>query len=138
MAEAVFADTVRREGLAHRVQVSSAGTGSWHVGEPADPRAAETLRRAGYACEHVAAQVGSRHLSADLLVALDHGHLTTLRRLVTEPERVVLLLRSFDPAAGRNLDVPDPYYGGKHGFDQVLTMIRAAVPGLLRWVRDRL
>jgi protein-tyrosine phosphatase len=137
MAAVVFADAVRREGLAHRVQVSSAGTGSWHIGEPADSRAAETLRRAGYACDHVAVQVGSQHLSADLLVALDRGHLAALRRLVTEPERLVLL-RSFDPAAGRNLDVPDPYYGGKHGFDQVLTMIRAAVPGLLTWVRDRL
>jgi protein-tyrosine phosphatase len=137
MAAIIFADAVRRAGLAHQVQVSSAGTGSWHVGEPADPRAVKTLRRAGYACEHVAAQVGSRHLSADLLVALDHGHLAALRRIVAEPGRVVLL-RSFDPAAGRNLDVPDPYYGGKHGFDQVLTMIRAAVPSLVTWVRDRL
>src|SRR5262249_47884786 len=137
MAEVVFADAVRREGLAHRVRVSSAGTGSWHVGEPADPRAADTLRRAGYACAHVAEKVGSRHLSADLLVALDRGHLAALRRMVAEPDRVALL-RSFDPAAGRDLDVPDPYYGGKRGFDHVLTMIRAAVPGLLTWVRERL
>jgi protein-tyrosine phosphatase len=137
MAAIIFADALSREELAHRVQVSSAGTDSWHVGEPADPRAAETLRRAGYACEHVAAQVGSRHLSADLLVALDYGHFAALRRMVPEPGKVVLL-RSFDPAAGRNLDVPDPYYGGKHGFDQVLTMIRAAVPGLITWVREQL
>lgn len=136
MAEVVFAEALRREGLAHRVQVSSAGTGAWHVGEPADPRAAETLRRAGYVCEHVAAQVGPQHLSADLLVALDYGHLAALRRLVAEPDRVVLL-RSFDRAAGKNLDVPDPYFGGKHGFDQVLNMVRAAVPGLLAWVREQ-
>jgi protein-tyrosine phosphatase len=137
IAEAVFTEALRRAGLAHQVQVSSAGTGNWHVGEPVDPRAAEALRRAGYACEHVAVQLGPRHLSADLLVALDYGHLVALRRLVAEPDRVVLL-RSFDRAAGRELDVPDPYFGSKHGFDEVLSMVHAAVPGLLAWVRERL
>ncbi|MBV8540417.1 MAG: low molecular weight phosphotyrosine protein phosphatase [Pseudonocardiales bacterium] len=137
MAETVFAEALRRDGLAHRVQVNSAGTGAWHVGGPADPRAAEALRRAGYPCTHVAAQLGSRHLSADLLVALDYGHLAALRRLVAEPGRVVLL-RSFDQSAGGDLDVPDPYYSGTRGFDDVLGMVRAAVPGLLGWVRDRL
>ncbi len=137
MAEIVFTDALCKEGLAHRVQVSSAGTGAWHVGEPADPRTAEVLRRAGYACEHVATQVGVAHLSADLLVALDCGHLAALRRLVRDPERVVLL-RSFDRTAGRDLDVPDPYYGGRYGFGDVLSMVREAVPGLLAWVRERL
>jgi protein-tyrosine phosphatase len=136
IAEIVFADALRREGLADRVRVSSAGTGGWHVGNPADPRTTETLRRAGYPSKHVAAQLGAQHLSADLLVALDTGHLATLRRLVAEPQRVALL-RSFDRAAGQALDVPDPYYGGEHGFDDVLSMVRAAVPGLLAWVRER-
>ena len=135
MAEIVFADAVRRDGLADRVRVSSAGTGGWHVGNPADPRTAETLRRAGYTREHVAAQLGAQHLSADLLVALDSGHLAALRRLVAESQQVVLL-RSFDKAAGQALDVPDPYYG-EHGFDDVLSMVRAAMPGLLAWVRER-
>ncbi len=137
MAEVVFAEALRQEGLDHRVRVSSAGTGNWHVGGPADPRTADTLRRAGYECAHVAAQLGAAHLSADLLVALDSGHLAALRRLVPDPARVVLL-RSFDPAADRDLDVPDPYFGGEHGFDDVLAMVRAAVPGLLAWVRERL
>ncbi len=137
MAEIIFVDALRREGLADRVRVSSAGTGAWHVGHPADPRTAETLHRAGYDCTHVAAQVGEQHLSADLLVALDSEHLATLRRLVAQPQRVVLL-RSFDPAAGANLDVPDPYFGGNHRFDDVLGMVRAAVPGLLAWVRSQL
>ncbi len=137
MAAMVFADALRREGMAHRVRVSSAGTGDWHVGNPADPRTVEALRRAGYRCEHVAAQLGAQHLSADLLVALDYGHLAALRRVVHDPERVALL-RSFDRAAGRDLDVPDPYFGGKYGFDDVLSMVHAAVPGLLAWVRERL
>ncbi|MFN2494478.1 MAG: low molecular weight protein-tyrosine-phosphatase [Pseudonocardiaceae bacterium] len=137
MAEIVFADALRREGLHDRVRVSSAGTGDWHVGAPADPRTAETLRRAGYDCTHVAVQLGPQHLSADLVVALDSGHLAELRRLVRDPERL-RLLRSFDPAAGGDLDVPDPYFGGEHGFDEVLGMVHAAMPGLLAWVRERL
>jgi protein-tyrosine phosphatase len=137
MADIVFADALRREGLAHRVRVSSAGTDAWHVGEPADPRTTETLCRAGYDGKHVATQIDTQHLSADLLVALDSGHLAALRRLVAKPERVVLL-RSFDPAARGNLDVPDPYFGGEYRFDEVLDMVRAAIPGLLAWVRSRL
>ena len=137
MAAAIFADVLRQEGLVDRVRVSSAGTAPWNVGNPADPRAAEALRRAGYDCTHTAAQLGAQHLSADLLVALDYGHFTTLRRMVRDPERVVLL-RSFDRAAGRDLDVPDPYFGGEAGFDEVLRMVHAAMPGLVAWVRERL
>ncbi|SDC97839.1 arsenate reductase/protein-tyrosine-phosphatase family protein [Actinokineospora iranica] len=47
------------------------------------------------------------------------------------------LLRSFDPAAGPDLDIPDPYYGGAEGFTEVLAMVEAATPGLLAWVRQR-
>src|ERR1700742_2558216 len=61
MAEKMFADQLRRRGLADAVRVSSAGTGNWHVGEPADARAAGVLHAHGYACDHRAAQVGTDH-----------------------------------------------------------------------------
>lgn len=137
MAAAVLRTHLRREGLDGRVRVTSSGIGSWHVGEPADPRTAETLRAAGYPTEHVAAQIGPADLAADLLVALDSGHAAALRRQVHDPGRV-RLLRSFDPNADGNPDVPDPYFGGENGFDEVLDMIHAAVPGLLAWTRQRL
>jgi protein-tyrosine phosphatase len=134
MAAAVFAERVRQAGLADRVRVSSAGIGPWHVGEPADPRAARTLAAHGYPTEHVAAQVDDDHLAADLLVAMDSGHEKALRALVGDHVR---LLRSFDPAAGDELDVPDPYYGGPDGFGDVLGMVEAAMPGLLAHVTER-
>jgi protein-tyrosine phosphatase len=59
-----------------------------------------------------------------------------LQAMVSEPDRV-RLLRSFDPDAPDGAEVPDPYYGGPEGFTEVLTMIRAAMPGLLDWVRSR-
>lgn len=137
MAATVFGEHLRQAGLADQVRVSSAGTGSWHVGKQMDPRAADTLHRAGYPYRHIAAQVGAEHSGADLLVALDSGHARALRPLVDDPERV-RLLRSFDPAVDGEADVPDPYYGARGGFDEVLDMIEAAMPGLLDWVRERL
>ncbi|MGW5125830.1 low molecular weight protein-tyrosine-phosphatase [Streptomyces sp. NPDC004069] len=136
-AALVFAERLRREGLTDTVRVSSAGIGPWHVGEAIDERAGEVLTRHGYPARHVAAQVGAEHLDADLLLAMDRGHEKSLRRLVDEPSRV-RLLRSFDPEAIGDLDVPDPYYGGPEGFEEVLAMIEAATPGLLDWVRERL
>lgn len=135
MAALVFRDHLLREDLDGEVRVSSAGIGPWHEGEPADPRAARMLRSAGYSTEHTAHQLDAGHLGADLLLAMDSGHYAVLREEADEPERV-RMFRSFDPSADGDLDVPDPYYGGKNGFADVLAMIEAAMPGLLDWVRE--
>jgi protein-tyrosine phosphatase len=137
IAEKVFAHEVEQAGIADRVKVTSGGTGSWHVGDPADPRAAALLAEHGYVDAHVARQVDDELLDAGLLVALDPGHLRALRRIAPDPERV-RLLRSFDPDAPADAGVPDPYYGGPDGFTEVLTMVRSAMPGLLEYVKARL
>ncbi|MGQ0575576.1 MAG: low molecular weight protein-tyrosine-phosphatase [Pseudonocardia sp.] len=137
IAEKVFVAELERAGLAGRVHVTSAGTGGWHVGNAADHRAAALLRAHGYPPAHVARQLDAELLSADLLVALDHEHRRILQGKVPEPERV-RMLRSFDPGAPPGAEVPDPYYGADDGFGEVLTMVRAAMPGLLAWVRAQL
>lgn len=134
MAEKVFVHELEQAGLSGFVQVTSAGTGNWHVGSPADERAAAILRAHGYPDAHVARQVDAEQLGADLLVALDNTHRRSLQSMVPERDRV-RLLRSFDPAAAPGADVPDPYYGDEDGFAEVLTMIKRAMPGLLDWVR---
>ena len=134
IAEKVFRHELERAGLADRVEVSSAGTGGWHVGSPADDRAAALLRAHGYAHKHTARQIDAEQLSADLLVALDNEHRRTLQAMVPEPDRV-RLLRSFDPASPPGAEVPDPHYAGEDAFDAVLAMVRAAMPGLVGWVR---
>ena len=140
MAEKVYATVLDREGLADRVQVSSAGTGPWHAGEPADERAAEVLRRHGYPADHVARQVNPNHLGADLLLAASPEHVAALTRVLGRDDaaRRVRLIRSFDPAAPAGAELPDPYYGGDGGFDEVLAMVEAAMPGLLEWTRAQL
>ncbi len=134
IAEKVFVHELERAGLAGEVRVSSAGTGGWHVGDPADQRAAALLRAEGYPDDHAARQVDAEQLSADLIVALDNSHRRALQAMVPERDRV-RLLRSFDPTAPEGAEVPDPYYGDDAGFAEVLAMVRAAMPGLLDWVR---
>lgn len=140
IAEKVYATTLDRAGLADRVQVSSAGTGPWHAGEPADARAVEVLRRHGYPTDHVARQLNPNDLDADLLLAASAEHVAALTRVLGRQEAAerVRLLRSFDPNAPTGAELPDPYYGADDGFDEVLAMVEAAMPGLLDWTRDQL
>lgn len=130
VAEKVFRARLAEAGLTDAVQVSSAGTGPWHAGEPMDRRAAATLRDRGYDTRHTARQVDRGQLAADLLVAATSDHVRDLVRSGADPEKVVLL-RAFDPDAPEDAEVPDPYYGGPGGFDEVIDMVEAAMPGLL-------
>lgn len=136
MAALVFGEHLRRSPFAGQVRVTSAGTGAWHLGEPADPRAAELLAAHGYPTEHTASDLDKDRAGADLFVALDSGHRRVLLRRIGDASRV-RLLRSFDPAA-TDLEVPDPYYGDRGGFEAVLAAVEAAMPGLLAWIGQRL
>ncbi|MFC5214052.1 low molecular weight protein-tyrosine-phosphatase [Streptomyces coerulescens] len=140
MAESVFRARVEEAGLDDRVEVDSAGTGGWHEGDPADPRTVSVLEEHGYDGGHTARQFQpSWFARLDLVIALDTGHLKALRRLAPSPEDAakVRMLRSYDAAAGDDLDVPDPYYGGRDGFEECLDMVEAASTGLLAAVREQ-
>jgi len=140
MAESVFRARVAEAGLDGLVEADSAGTGGWHEGDPADPRTVSVLEEHGYDGGHTARQFQpSWFARLDLVIALDAGHLKALRRLAPSPEDAakVRLLRSYDPAAGDDLDVPDPYYGAMDGFEECLEMVEAASTGLLTAVREQ-
>ena len=138
MAEKMFAEQLRRRGLGDAVRVTSAGTGNWHVGKCADERASRVLRAHGYPTDHCAAQVDADHLAADLVVALGRNHARMVRQLGADADRI-RMLRSFDPRSGAHAaDVDDPYYGDPQDFEEVFTVIEAALPGLHQWVDERL
>lgn len=138
MAEKMFTQQIRERGLAARVRVTSAGTGDWHVGADAHDRAKRVLRERGYTSEHRAAQVGADHLNADLVVALARNHVRLLTEMGVSPGRV-RMLRSFDPRSGAHpIDVEDPYYGDHNDYVETFAVIEAALPGLHKWVDDRL
>ncbi|MGH3389562.1 MAG: low molecular weight protein-tyrosine-phosphatase [Actinomadura sp.] len=136
MAESVLRHHVEKEGL--DVEVDSSGTGGWHVGDGADDRTVRALRQAGYGSAHIARRFEPVWFGTyDLIVALDDGHLRALRSMAPDAaaRTRIRLLREFDPDAGDDLDVPDPYYSGRTDFEYVLELVEAAVPGLLDEIR---
>jgi protein-tyrosine phosphatase len=138
-AEAVMRHLVAEAGLDGAVKVDSAGIGDWHVGEPPDERSAAVGRRRGMPLSGEARQWRRVDFTRfDYVLALDRGHLRALRALAPDPAAAarVRLLRSFDPVASGDLDVPDPYYGGPEGFEEVFDMCLAACRGLLAHIRE--
>ncbi|MEX1141609.1 MAG: low molecular weight protein-tyrosine-phosphatase [Thermoleophilaceae bacterium] len=139
-AEGVMGDLLRRDGLEEAVEIDSAGTGSWHVGHPPDERATGAAAGRGIELAGHARQVDrSDFESFDLLLAMDRANLEELRALAPDADARdrVRLLREYDPeaiAAGE-LEVPDPYYGGDDGFEEVLDLVARACEGLLDEVR---
>lgn len=133
MAEVVLREHAARRGLADRIATGSWGTGDWHVGQGADERAVAALDRAGLdGTAHRARAIdGFAAAEADLLVALDTGHLDALRLLRPDAGERLVLLRAFDPDADGEQEVPDPYWSGPEEFDRVLAMITRSVDGLL-------
>ena len=125
MAHVVLEARIREAGLTGLVEVASSGTGDWHVGDPMDRRAAATLAAAGYdASRHRARQFATTwHDEFDLVLAMDAQNLADLVSTgSTTGEGRVRLFRDFDPVDPGG-EVPDPYYGGDSGFEEVLTMV---------------
>lgn len=131
MAAAVLRQALAEAGLADAVEVTSAGTAGYHVGDPADPRARAALRRRGYDDTHTARCLTAADLAAaDLVLAMDAANVRDLRRLAATPEDAakVRLLRGEG-------EVPDPYHDDT--FDQALDLIEAAVPLIVDELRTR-
>lgn len=135
MAEVMFRDAIEQAGLSRFVRVRSCGIGGWHIGESADRRAVAELRNAGHdGSMHRAAQLSKKHRSANLFVAADKGHVHDLTARGIPAERI-RLLRSFDPQAGADVNLADPYYGDATDFALTRQHIEEAIPGMLSWVK---
>jgi protein-tyrosine phosphatase len=139
-AEGVFRKLVHDEGLEDQIEIESAGTGGWHVGEPPDTRASEAARRRGIELDGAARQFSAADFDRfDLILAMDAENRRELLRVAPDDEAraKVRLFREFDPASNGepDLDVPDPYFGGEQGFEHVLDLVDAAARGLLDELR---
>ena len=135
-AHGVFQHKVSMAGLDHLVAIDSCGTGGWHVGKPPDTRASAAAALRGYDLSELRArQVTARDFEQfGYILAMDDSILEDLQALAPANYRGQLaMLLDFAPGlTGRA--VPDPYYGGKHGFDEVLDLVEAASEGLLEAV----
>ncbi len=142
-AEGVMRHKLRAAGLGDDVDVESAGTGGWHVGHPPDERAT-----AAAAARRIELTGAARRFEADdfddfdLIIAMDRQNLEDMRVLAPHAaaEGRLGLLREYDPLAvdAGDLEVPDPYYGGGEGFEEVLDLVDRACDGLLAEVREAL
>jgi protein-tyrosine phosphatase len=132
-AEATMRKLVADAGLSDEVEVSSAGTGSWHLGDPPDSRAARAAAARGIELSGTARLVDEADFDAhDIVVAMDRSNrdeLLALAPSVDAQAKVRLLLS--DPER----DVPDPYYGGADGFDRVLDVVDEGCRALIEEIQ---
>jgi protein-tyrosine phosphatase len=137
-AEAVMRHLVAQEGRETRIAIDSAGTGDWHVGDPPDRRARAVGAARGIPLSGTASQFTAADFARyDHVLAMDRSNRDDLLRMAPGPaERAkVRLLRSFDASAPPDADVPDPYYGGARGFEEVFEICERACRGLLDHLR---
>jgi len=140
-AEGVLRHKLGDAGLSANVDVESAGTGGWHVGDPPDGRATAAAAARGIALDSRAQRFEAFHFEDfDLILAMDRENLSDMRALAPHAaaEGKLRLLREFDPLAveSGDLEVPDPYFGGEDGFEDVLDMVDRACDGLVAAIRE--
>ncbi len=126
---------VKEAGLGDRIAIESAGTGDWHVGGARDRRSRAVGAARGIPLEGAAQQfTGSDFERFDHVLAMDRANRDELMRLARDDRdrAKVRLLRAFDPGAPSDAEVPDPYYGGARGFEEVFDICEHACRGLLQ------
>ena len=139
-AEGVMRSLIERDGLEGEIAVDSAATGDWHVGHSPDRRASAAALARGVTLQGSARQITAADFARfDLILAMDRSNESDLRLVAPDEagRAKVRLLREFDPASdGADVEVPDPYYGGADGFDEVFDLVLAACEGLLAEIRS--
>jgi protein-tyrosine phosphatase len=137
-AEAVMRHLVVGAGLEKQILIESAGTGDWHVGQPRDKRSRAVGEARGIPLSGVAQQfVPASFDRYTHVIAMDRSNRDELLKMARGPEdrAKVALLRAFDPTAPRDAEVPDPYYGGPGGFEEVFDICDRACRGLLEQLK---
>jgi protein-tyrosine phosphatase len=135
LAQGVFEHLATARGVRSQFTVESCGIGGWHAGDPPDPRAADVARRNGVQLRSRARQLDpkSDFERFDLLLAMDRRNLRGLTQAGCSESRARLFL-SFAPSPIADPfahEVPDPYYGGPEGFEEVYRLVHAGAEGLL-------
>jgi protein-tyrosine phosphatase len=138
MAEGVFRRVIKEEGVAHLFEIDSAGLGDWHVGQAPDTRAQSAARRRGIDISGQSARqvTHADYTRFDLLLAMDGSNFAELTQHAPKDARhKIRRLLDFAPHTGTQ-DVPDPFFGGREGFDHALDLIEHAARGLLAELLD--
>lgn len=140
LAESMFRHQVREREVEHLFEVDSAGTAAYHIGHPPDARSVATARSRGVHVDGAGRQIEPRDLDRfDYVLVMDRENLAAVERLQHRHrgKAAVHLLREWDPEAPGE-DVPDPYYGGERGFEEVHDIVERSCAALLDHLLDRI
>ncbi|MEM0938897.1 MAG: low molecular weight protein-tyrosine-phosphatase [Bacteroidota bacterium] len=136
MAEAIFNHQVKKKGLMNYFLADSAGTANYHIGEDPDPRTIETVEKHHIAINHKGQQFEKMHAKAyDYLVAMDSSNRANMKIRLGNENKHIYLLREFDPKGYG--DVPDPWYGGLKGFDEVYHILDRSIKEFMEFLQKK-
>jgi protein-tyrosine phosphatase len=133
LAEAIFKHKVKQQGLEKWVEADSCGTSNYNVGDLPDPRTIANATRNGVSIEHCGRQLCVDDFdSFDYILAMDHNNYNNILRvaITEEVKNKVTMMREFDPHGMG--DVPDPYYGGEKGFQEVFDILDRTMDSFLK------
>ena len=134
MAEAIFNHKIKEIGLEGQFKGDSAGTSNYHIGEDPDPRSVETIEKNSIRISHKGKQFESKHAEeVDYLVAMDSSNRANMQITLANADKHVYLMREFDPKG--HGDVPDPYYGGINGFDDVYDILSRSIDDFIDFLK---
>jgi protein-tyrosine phosphatase len=135
-AEGVFRHMILEAGLGGAIESASAGTHGYHIGDPPDPRTMAAAKRRGFdlSAQRARKVKAEDFHTYDLILAMDREHFAHLESLRPNTARAEVKLFLDYHSERKHKDVPDPYYGGPDGFEDVLDMIEQATKNLLRQV----
>ncbi len=138
-AEEIMRTFVKREGLEHQIEVDSAGILSYHEGELPDSRMRMHAYHRGYELTHLSRPVCTEDFfEFDLIIGMDDRNIQDLKDRAPSPETELKIHRMTDYCRNKQVDyVPDPYYGGASGFENVLDILEDACEGLLEEIREQ-
>ena len=138
LAEAIFNQMIQEEGLTQEISCDSAGTGDWHVGELPDPRTREVAQLYEVPLDHRGRQFSPTDFASyDYIIAMDQKNKADIQSLAPTVESEtyqLFLMREFENPQ-RDLNVPDPYWGGEQGFDDMYHLLRECCINLLSHIR---
>ena len=136
LAEAIFKEKLKKEQLTHKISCESAGTANYHVGENPDPRTIEIASKHGVFVDHKGQQFKNKHKNEfDYLIAMDQSNFQNMVKEMGETPSSLILIRDFDPY-GKGEDVPDPWYGGMNGFENVYQILDRSLDNFLTYIRN--
>lgn len=139
LAEAIFNHKIQAMGLSRKFKSDSAGTSDYHIGELPDDRSIQCAKRKGLAISHRGRQVNRTDFrDFDYIIAMDESNLRNLQALKKQynfSDKEIYLMRDFVPGS-EGLSVPDPYYGGEEGFDEIFQILDESIDNFLAKIQE--